>query len=138
MNFSEILAAKGKEAGFIFSDLQLQQFTKYYEMLVEKNKVMNLTAITEINDVIVKHFVDSIAVIPYLKDMGIEKAYINSYDWRVKVYNSAGFETEDSIGFWHKKANYYAQKGENSVDCELILAQYSEDGKQWKDLSLYK
>jgi len=38
-----------------------------------------------------------------LKGMGIERAYINSYDWRRKVYNSAGFETEDSIGFWYKK-----------------------------------
>lgn len=38
-----------------------------------------------------------------LKEMGIERAYINSYDWRKKVYNSAGFETEDSIGFWYKK-----------------------------------
>lgn len=36
-----------------------------------------------------------------LKEMGIERAYINSYDWRKKVY--AGFETEDSIGFWYKK-----------------------------------
>ena len=42
-------------------------------------------------------------VINRLKQMGIENAYINSYDWRVKVYNSAGFETEDTIGFWHKK-----------------------------------
>jgi hypothetical protein len=38
-----------------------------------------------------------------LKEMGIKSAYINSYDWRVKVYNSAGFKTEDSIGCWHKK-----------------------------------
>lgn len=38
-----------------------------------------------------------------LKEMGIENAYINSYDWRVKVYNSVGFVTEDSIGCWHKK-----------------------------------
>lgn len=42
-------------------------------------------------------------VINRLKKIGIENAYINSYDWRVKVYNSAGFETEDTIGFWHKK-----------------------------------
>lgn len=42
-------------------------------------------------------------VINRLKEMKIENAYINSYDWRVKVYNSAGFETEDSIGFWYKK-----------------------------------
>ena len=42
-------------------------------------------------------------VINRLKEMNIENAYINSYDWRKKVYNSSGFETEDSIGFWHKK-----------------------------------
>lgn len=41
-------------------------------------------------------------VINRLKQMNIKNAYINSYDWRKKVYNSAGFETEDSIGFWHK------------------------------------
>ena len=38
-----------------------------------------------------------------LKEMGIEKVFINSYDWRVKVYNSAGFQTIDSIGCWTKK-----------------------------------
>lgn len=42
-------------------------------------------------------------VINKLKTMNIESAYINSYDWRKKVYNSAGFKTEDSIGFWYKK-----------------------------------
>jgi N-acetylglutamate synthase-like GNAT family acetyltransferase len=38
-----------------------------------------------------------------LKEMGIESVYINSYDWRVKVYNSVGFKTIDSIGMWVKK-----------------------------------
>ena len=42
-------------------------------------------------------------VINRLKAMNIENAYINSYDWRKTVYNRCGFETEDSIGFWHKK-----------------------------------
>lgn len=44
------------------SDNQIQQFIRYYEMLVEKNKVMNLTAITEPEEVINKHFVDSLAI----------------------------------------------------------------------------
>ncbi|MBE6930690.1 MAG: GNAT family N-acetyltransferase [Ruminococcaceae bacterium] len=34
------------------------------------------------------------------RDLGIEKCYVNSYDWRRKFYNAAGFTTEDSIGFW--------------------------------------
>ena len=42
-------------------------------------------------------------IINKCKEMGIERAYVNSYDWRKKVYNSSGFMTEDSIGFWHKK-----------------------------------
>ena len=45
------------------SDNQIQQFIRYYEMLVEKNKVMNLTAITEFDEVIEKHFLDSLSLI---------------------------------------------------------------------------
>lgn len=42
---------------------QVYQFMKYYEMLIETNKVMNLTAITDFDEVIDKHFVDSLALI---------------------------------------------------------------------------
>lgn len=48
------------------SDYQLSQFETYYEMLVERNKVMNLTAITEREDVILKHFIDSVALAGYM------------------------------------------------------------------------
>lgn len=41
---------------------QIDQFMTYYEMLVEKNKVMNLTAITEFDDVMKKHFIDSLTL----------------------------------------------------------------------------
>lgn len=53
------------EGKVILNDTQLEQFDKYYEILVEKNKVMNLTAITEREDVILKHFIDSIALAGY-------------------------------------------------------------------------
>lgn len=42
-------------------------------------------------------------VILKCKELGIEKCYVNSYDWRRKFYNASGFKTEDSIGFYHKK-----------------------------------
>ena len=48
------------------SDNQVSQFLKYYEMLVEKNKVMNLTAITEFDEVIEKHFLDSLQIAQYV------------------------------------------------------------------------
>lgn len=42
-------------------------------------------------------------VILKCKELGIEKCYVNSYDWRKKFYNAAGFTTEDTIGIYHKK-----------------------------------
>lgn len=56
----ESLRWKAKEIGVNLSDLQFNQFFTYYIMLMEKNKVMNLTAITELEEVIDKHFMDSI------------------------------------------------------------------------------
>ena len=42
-------------------------------------------------------------VILKCKELGTEKCYVNSYDWRRKFYNASGFTTEDTIGFYHKK-----------------------------------
>ncbi len=47
---------------FTLSDNQIKQLDLFYEMLVEKNKVMNLTAITEFNEVQLKHFIDSLSI----------------------------------------------------------------------------
>lgn len=45
------------------TDAQTEQFIKYYELLIEWNKVMNLTGITEFEDVISKHFLDSLCLV---------------------------------------------------------------------------
>lgn len=52
-----------KAIGIELSDEQLEQFLTYYEMLIEKNKVMNLTAITDFDEVLEKHFEDSLSLI---------------------------------------------------------------------------
>ena len=54
LEFQNILKEKGIEV----SEHQLQQFQKYYEILVEWNEKMNLTAITDKEDVYLKHFYD--------------------------------------------------------------------------------
>ena len=46
----------------VLSERQMEQFYRYYEMLTEWNKVMNLTAITEMEEVVTKHFVDSLSL----------------------------------------------------------------------------
>lgn len=47
---------------FSISDEQVKKLDIFYEMLIEKNKVMNLTTITEFGEVIVKHFADSLSI----------------------------------------------------------------------------
>lgn len=54
---------------------QLWKYQQFFEMLVEKNKVMNLTAITEEKDVITKHFIDSLSIVKVLPDLSREKAF---------------------------------------------------------------
>ena len=58
LEFQNILKEKGIEV----SEHQLQQFQKYYEILVEWNEKMNLTAITDKEDVYLKHFYDSLTL----------------------------------------------------------------------------
>lgn len=52
-----------EDLGISLSENQINQFIQYYELLVEKNKVMNLTGITEFDEVIEKHFLDSLSLI---------------------------------------------------------------------------
>lgn len=64
MNYDLTSFEKGLEQlSITLSGEQKQQFLTYYEYLAEKNKVMNLTAITEYEEVITKHFLDSLAVV---------------------------------------------------------------------------
>ena len=51
-----------KQLNVTLSDFQVEQFMVYYEMLAEWNQVMNLTAITEYNAVLKKHFIDSLSL----------------------------------------------------------------------------
>ncbi len=49
--------------GITLNDVQINQFEEYFSMLIETNKVLNLTAITEEHDVLIKHFLDSVLAI---------------------------------------------------------------------------
>ena len=52
-----------KKINIVLDEKQLNQLEKYYELLVEYNKVMNLTGITEKEEVYLKHFYDSLTII---------------------------------------------------------------------------
>ena len=68
------------------SDTQTEQFIQYYEMLIEKNQVMNLTTIINFDEVLKKHFVDSLSLIKAF-DLGSEEIEVSLID----IGTGAGF-----------------------------------------------
>jgi 16S rRNA (guanine527-N7)-methyltransferase len=135
MNNISDLVPSLKELNITLTEQQLGQFIKYYELLIEKNKVMNLTAITEFNEVVNKHFIDSLSIVKVLDmdkaikllDMGtgagfpgiplkiafpdLEVVLLDSLNKRVKFLN----EVIDSLGLKniaaiHGRAEDYGKK----------------------------
>ena len=71
--FSEKLKNALEPLKIRLTEEQIEAFFRFYEDLVEKNKVMNLTAITEMQEVITKHFVDSLSLVRAVPDLGNKK-----------------------------------------------------------------
>lgn len=79
--FSDKLISIGKQINVDINEEQANKFYKYMELLLEWNEKMNLTAITEPDEVILKHFIDSITV----------EKYINKEAKIIDVGTGAGF-----------------------------------------------
>lgn len=70
MDIKSELIQKAKETGVKVSPAQAEKFQIYLDLLLERNEVMNLTAITDPHEAVVKHFVDSLTL---LKAVEIKK-----------------------------------------------------------------
>lgn len=66
--FFEKMQEKSNDLGIHFCVEQLEQFFEYMQLLIEWNEKMNLTAIIEPNEIILKHFIDSITILKEIKD----------------------------------------------------------------------
>lgn len=67
----EFLKKEYEKAAIPLTEEQAEKFLRFSDLLIEKNRVMNLTAITEYQDIVVKHFIDSNML--WSKEFGIEK-----------------------------------------------------------------
>lgn len=72
-----------QELGIQLNGQQKEQFIKFYEYLIEKNKVMNLTGITEFDEFIDKHYIDSLSIVN-----AVDMTRVNSI---IDVGTGAGF-----------------------------------------------
>lgn len=81
----EIFEKDLKQLHLELSKKQILQFISYYELLIDWNSRMNLTAITEFEDVLKKHFIDSLSLISAVSDLAQKQ-----YDL-IDVGTGAGF-----------------------------------------------
>lgn len=68
MDFKENLVDLGNKIGVNIDDKQVEEFFKYMNILLEWNEKINLTAITEQNDIILKHFIDCLTILKYFEN----------------------------------------------------------------------
>lgn len=66
-NFRELMCSYGKQIDIEFNDKQLNQFYEYMKLLLEWNEKINLTAIVEPKEIILKHFIDSLTINKYIE-----------------------------------------------------------------------
>lgn len=135
------------ELEIVLSDSQMQQFIQYYELLIEKNKVMNLTGITEWEEVVQKHFLDSLSLVYAVDiedgmkvlDLGTGAGFpgiplkiafpqmkivlLDSLNKRIKFLNEV-IDTLQLKGIqaYHGRAEEFAQKGQFREKFDLVVS----------------
>ncbi|MBZ2038875.1 16S rRNA (guanine(527)-N(7))-methyltransferase RsmG [Streptococcus sanguinis] len=142
--FYQLLSQQGIE----LTDRQKDQFERYFELLVEWNEKINLTAITEENEVYIKHFYDSIAPVLQglidnqelkLLDIGagagfpslpmkiicpqLDVTIIDSLNKRINFLKLLAEELElDKVHFYHGRAEDFAQDKAFRAQFDLVTA----------------
>ena len=147
MNKEPFYSAVKEKVGIELSDLQKKQYNRYYELVVEWNQKINLTAITEEEEFYTKHFFDSISLaffkdysnIESICDVGsgagfpsiplkilypnLKVTIVDSLNKRIKFLNLV----KDELGltdcnFVHARAEEFGQNKEYRESFEIVTA----------------
>ena len=144
----EIFKQELLKIGIELSDKQMNQFKPYYDLLVEWNEKINLTAITELEEVYLKHFYDSItlAVSMDLKDKAysicdvgagagfpsiplkivfpeLKVSIVDSLNKRIKFLNLLAEALElDNVHFYHDRAETFGQNKAHRENFDIVTA----------------
>lgn len=144
---SKLFEEKLNALGITLTEKQYQQFDRYFELLVEWNKVMNLTGITEYEEVNEKHFVDSLSIVKVLDmknvnhviDIGTGAGFpgiplkiafphlkitlLDSLNKRIKYLNTVIEELElEDIQTIHGRAEDFARQSEYREQYDLAVS----------------
>lgn len=136
-----------EELGINYTNDNIEKFLKYYNILIERNKVMNLTAITEFDDVVSKHFLDSLSIVKVMDlsnienmiDVGtgagfpgipikimfpdIKMTLLDSLNKRVKFLGDVAEELEfDKIDMYHGRAEELGRNTEHREKYDLCVS----------------
>ncbi|MBS4175197.1 16S rRNA (guanine(527)-N(7))-methyltransferase RsmG [Bacillus sp. FJAT-49736] len=136
-----------EEKGIALSSNQIQQFERYFELLVEWNEKMNLTAITQKEDVYLKHFFDSISASFFVDfnqqlhicDVGagagfpsiplkicfpeIKISIVDSLQKRISFLEHLAKELKlDQAYFYHDRAETFAKNKEHREKYDIVTA----------------
>ncbi|MCA0984895.1 16S rRNA (guanine(527)-N(7))-methyltransferase RsmG [Halobacillus yeomjeoni] len=136
-----------KEQGIELNDNQLQQFQRYFEILVEWNEKMNLTAITDQEGVYLKHFYDSLTAAMYFDfseplricDVGagagfpslplkiafphVKVTIVDSLKKRITFLNHLAHELGlDDVAFYHDRAENFGKNAKFREGYDLVMA----------------
>jgi 16S rRNA (guanine527-N7)-methyltransferase len=136
-----------EEKGIVLSSLQIEQFEKYFSLLVEWNEKMNLTAITDKPDVYLKHFFDSITAAFYFDfskpisicDVGagagfpsiplkicfpnLQVSIVDSLQKRITFLQHLANELKlEKVTFYHDRAETFGQRPDVRETFDLVTA----------------
>ena len=147
MDIKNLLISKAKEIGVKVSPAQAEQFQIYLDLLLERNTVMNLTAITDPEEAVIKHFVDSLSIVKVngfdnvtsIIDVGtgagfpgiplkivfpeIKITLLDSLNKRIKFLNAVIDELElENIETIHGRAEDFSKKEDYREQYDLCVS----------------